>query len=241
MPKDVFVENLPKHIAIIMDGNGRWAREKTLPRTAGHRKGAQRVKEIISEARVLGIKALTIFAFSTENWDRPKKEIVFLFNYLSKFLASYRNKLIKEKINFKVIGRRDRISREILRQIEELEEVTSKNGELYLKVAIDYGGRWDIVNASRNIVKECRRGRMKPSDIDEDCFQKYLSVGEFPEVDLFIRTSGEKRISNFLIWNLAYTELVFSNVYWPDFTRDEFRKSIREYSRRNRRFGRINA
>lgn len=231
------MENVPYHLAIIMDGNGRWARERGLPRTAGHREGIKRIKEIVREAKKIGIRILTVFAFSTENWNRPKREIEFLFSYLNNFLDNYKKELIKEDIKLNIIGRRDRIKKTIIKKIEEVENLTKNNKSFIFNIALDYGGRWDIVEAARKMLLDIKKKKVEK--IDEENFKSYLSLGNLPDPDLLIRTSGEQRISNFLLWNLAYTEFYFPKVWWPDFDKEELRKAIEVYSQRERRFGRI--
>jgi undecaprenyl diphosphate synthase len=228
---------IPYHVAIIMDGNGRWAKKRGLPRTAGHKKGVDRVKEIIREAKKMGVGVLTVFAFSTENWNRPKKEIKFLFSYLDKFLDIYGKEMKEEDMRLKVIGRRDRLSKATVKKIRDLEEETRNNQSLLLNIALDYGGKWDIVNAARGIVRDFGRKAIAFGDIDEGLFSSYLAMSGIAEPDLLIRTSGEHRISNFLIWHAAYSEFYFTPVLWPDFDKVEFHKAIREYSQRVRRFG----
>jgi len=230
---------VPYHIAIIMDGNGRWARKRMLPRMAGHREGAKRVREILREAKKIGVKVLTIFAFSTENWNRPKKEIEFILSYLVKFLKSYRKEFVQKDIKFKAIGRRDRFNKKVIEAIREAEELTKNNQSFTFNVALDYGGRWDIVNAATEVAKKCLSKSISWKDIDEKLFNKYLSLGDIPAPDLLIRTSGEKRVSNFLIWDLAYSEFYFTPVFWPEFDKEHLRKAIMAYSQRERRFGAI--
>jgi len=228
---------IPKHIAVIMDGNGRWAMDKGLPRYAGHREGANRLKEVVREAKKIGVKALTAFAFSTENWNRPKKEIDFLFSHMVKFLNNYKNEFIEKGIKFQAIGRRDRLSREVLKAIKNVEEATKNNKSFTFSVAIDYGGRWDIVNAARNITLDCQKKKISAMDINEDLFNSYMSLSNVVKPDLLIRTSGECRVSNFLIWDLAYSEFYFTEIYWPDFDKKELHRAIKAYSTRERRFG----
>jgi undecaprenyl diphosphate synthase len=230
---------IPYHIAIIMDGNGRWAQERGLPRTAGHREGVKRVKEVVKEAKRLGVKILTLFAFSTENWARPPKEIKFLFSYLNFFLENYRKELMRENIRLNVIGRRDRINAEVMEKIEDLETLTKDNSSFVLNVALDYGGKWDIVQAAKEIIRDYKINKISEQDLDEDCFKKYLSLGGMQEPELLIRTSGEQRISNFLLWDLAYAEFYFPKVHWPAFSKNELKKAIEVYSKRKRRFGKI--
>jgi len=231
--------DVPYHIAIIMDGNGRWAKKRKLPRTAGHRQGIKRIKEIVRAAQKIGIKALTIFAFSTENWNRPKSEIKFLFSYLDDFLDSYKKELIKNGIRLKVIGRRDRIDRRIVKKIENLEKITLKNNKFFFNVALDYGGRWDIVNSTKNIVSDYKKGKITEESINEDIFSSYLQLFGMPNPDLLVRTSGEQRISNFLLWDLAYSEVYFTPVFWPDFDEGNLNKAVEVYNKRERRFGKI--
>ncbi len=232
------VMKVPQHVAIIMDGNGRWAKKKKLPRTFGHQKGIERVKGVIREAKSLGIKILTLFAFSTENWSRPKQEVEFLFSYLRNFLRKEREKLVKDGIRLRVIGRRDRIGKVLLKEIGEVEEVTKNNSDLIVNIALDYGGRWEIVEAIRRLVRDVVEKRVEVTQIDEKLWREYLYLN-VSDPDLLIRTSGEMRISNFLLWQLAYTELYFPEVLWPDFDEEEFRKAIEEYGRRERRFGKV--
>ena len=231
---------VPRHIAIIMDGNGRWAARHGLPRSIGHRKGAERVRGIIGEAKKIGVKILTLFAFSTENWKRPKKEIERLFSYLAYYLDREKDMFIKEDVNFNVFGRRDRLPKELLEKIESLEYSTKKCTSFIFNLALDYGGRWDIVSASKKIARDFSSKKISLNDLDEDLFARYLCLGNLPDPDFFIRTSGELRISNFLAWQLVYSEMYFTKVLWPSFDKKAFRKAINEYSRRRRRFGTLN-
>jgi len=228
---------VPYHVAIIMDGNGRWAKRRGLPRNLGHKRGIERIEEVIKEAKKIGIKILTLFAFSTENWSRPKKEVNFLFSYLKRFLKKKKNSLLQEKIRVNFIGRRDRLDKELLEEMKNIEKLTRKNDALIINLAIDYGGRWDILNAAKRIWKEAKRKKINLEKIEEEDFRKYLALGELPYPDLLIRTSGEKRISNFLLWQSAYTEFYFPEVLWPDFDKKELEKAVEEYGRRERRFG----
>lgn len=222
-----------------MDGNGRWAKSHGLPRTAGHKKGAERVKEIVRAAKGFGVKALTIFAFSTENWNRSNTEIKMLFTYLNFFLSSYKNELVRDGIKLNVIGRRDRLDKGSIKVIEDVEDATAKNKDFVFNICIDYGGRWDIVEAAKKIINDCREKKCSDEDINEKTFAKYLQLKDQPDPDLLIRTSGEQRISNFLLWNLAYSEFYFPGLPWPDFTTAEMKKAIEVYSSRERRFGKI--
>lgn len=222
-----------------MDGNGRWAKQRGLSRILGHKKGAQRVKEIIRAAKEMGVKALTLFAFSTENWNRPRKEVKMIFSYFGSFLDANKNMLIKEKIRFNVIGRKDRLGQKLLERIEKVQTITKSNKDLILNIALDYGGRWDILRAAKKMANDVIAKRVSLSDIDETSFANYLCLSQSPEPDLLIRTSGELRISNFLLWQLAYGEFYFTDIFWPDFNKEALRRAIEEYSTRKRRFGRV--
>ena len=230
--------NIPKHIAIIMDGNGRWARRRGLPRTAGHKIGVDKIDRISRDAKSLGVKIITFFAFSTENWSRPKDEIDFLFSYLDKFIDKYGEDFVAEKVKFNLIGRRDRVKKSIIERLEELERKTADNKNFIINIALDYGGRWDIVEATKKILAEARENRL-PDEVTEEYFQERLALGKLPRPDLLIRTSGEYRISNFLLWDLAYSELYFPKTFWPAFSKRHLKKAIQIFSRRDRRFGKI--
>lgn len=231
--------NIPKHVAIIMDGNGRWARERGLPRTAGHRRGIARIRGIVSAARELGIKAVTFFAFSTENWERPKKEIDMLMQSLNKFLDKQIAELNKNNVRFKVIGRARPLPEYILEKIKKAEDITRDNTGLIMVLALNYGAKQEIVDAVKKFTNSVLEGKASIDDLDTEEFNQYLYTAGLPEPDLLIRTSGEMRISNFLLWQLSYAELYFPNKYWPDFKRDDFEKAIQEYQKRERRFGAI--
>ncbi len=230
---------VPRHIAVIMDGNGRWAKKRGLPRTAGHRQGVRRIKEIVREAKRIGAQALTIFAFSTENWDRPKKEIDFLFSYIDRFLSEYKKELIKEDICLRMIGRDTRINKGTLKKIREVESLTKNHKSFFFNIALDYGGRWDILEAVSGIVSDCLNQKLAKSEITEKVFSDYLSLKGIPDPDLLIRTSGEQRISNFLLWHLAYTELYFTKTFWPDFDKACLLEAVKAYAERERRYGQI--
>ena len=224
---------IPRHIAIIMDGNGRWARQRGMPRIMGHYRGAEVAEDIVKYCADLGVEYLTLFAFSTENWKRPKEEVELLFDLLKNYLTQKKEELIKERVRLKFIGRRDRIGKELRRLMEELERDTAEDFRITVILAVDYGGRDDILRAVNKVM------RLEFDHVDEDTFSYFLDLGEIPDPDLMIRTAGEKRISNFLLWNLAYTELYFTDVCWPDFTKEELLKAIEDYSRRKRKFGRV--
>jgi undecaprenyl diphosphate synthase len=222
-----------------MDGNGRWAKAHGLPRTAGHKVGADRLREMVKAAKLSGVKVLTVFAFSTENWARPFKEVAFLFSYMARFLSAHSGELVKQGIRFRLVGRRDRIDKKALKTFEQIEKKTAGNTGLDFNVAIDYGGRWDITQAAVKLVQDCLKAKLVPEDIDEKAFGSYLALAGTPEPDLFIRTSGEKRISNFLLWDLAYSEFYFTDVHWPDFGSAEFDKALADFDKRQRRFGAV--
>lgn len=230
---------LPKHLAIIMDGNGRWAELRGLPRIAGHTEGIKSVREIITLCRELGIGALTIYAFSQENWNRPAPEINALMRLLEQYLQSERDSLIEQGIRFQAIGRVDSLPSSALNWIRRVEKETAHLGKLVLTVALSYGGRSEIVDAVRRVAQDCKQGKMQPEAIDENLLDGYLSTRGLPDPDLLIRTSGEFRISNFLLWQLAYTEMYFTPTLWPDFRRRELLLALLEYQRRERRFGRV--
>ncbi|MBU1998739.1 MAG: isoprenyl transferase [Candidatus Omnitrophota bacterium] len=234
-------DNLPKHIAIIMDGNGRWAREKRLPRVFGHRQGVERVKEMVRAAHKNKIKVLTLFAFSSENWLRPKKEIEVLMRYLDIFLDREIKNMNKNNIRFRVIGSRQRLPQNILKKISSTEEKTRQNTEMTLVLAIDYGSRQEIVEGIKQFTRRVISGKEKLEHLDEDTFGDYLYTAGLPDPDLMIRTSGELRISNFLLWQLSYAELYFPHKYWPDFRERDLEEAIAEYTKRQRRFGAISA
>lgn len=231
--------NMPSHVAFIMDGNGRWAKEKGLMRTAGHRAGIERVKEVVKVSQELGIKAVTFFAFSTENWQRPKNEISVLMRLLENFLASQIKVLHKNNMRFKVIGRDQPIPKFLLDKIRAAEEKTKNNSGLSVVLALNYGSRQEIVDAVKKITGLVLNQEMALGDINEDTLNRYLYTAGLPDPDLLIRTSGEVRLSNFLLWQLSYAELYFSKIYWPDFKREEFEKALKVYQNRERRFGKI--
>ncbi|OQB09449.1 MAG: Ditrans,polycis-undecaprenyl-diphosphate synthase ((2E,6E)-farnesyl-diphosphate specific) [Candidatus Omnitrophica bacterium ADurb.Bin205] len=229
----------PKHVAIIMDGNGRWAKERNLPRSYGHREGVKRVKDVVKAAADLGIKVVTFFAFSTENWVRPQKEISMLMRYLNSFLLQEVNRLHKNNMRFKVIGGDDPLPLSIQHKIKKAEAKTAGNTGLTVVLALNYGSRQEIVEAAKNFAKDVASGSLKAEDLDVEKFSKYLYTSSLEGVDLLIRTSGEMRISNFLLWQISYAELYFTNKLWPDFKAKDFCEAIDDYKRRERRFGGI--
>ncbi|MCM8782801.1 MAG: isoprenyl transferase [Candidatus Omnitrophica bacterium] len=232
-------KSLPQHIAIIMDGNGRWAKQRGLPRTTGHRQGIKRIKDIVKAASDLGIKYLTIFAFSTENWNRPKKEVNMLMRYMDNFLKKEVKELDRNNIRLIVIGRDKPIPDYLLRRINSVQEYTSYNTGMTLIVALNYGGRQEIVDAVRKYTTSVLEKKEDLRNLDEANFSRFLYTPDIPDPDLLIRTSGEQRISNFLLWQISYTEFYFTKKYWPDFTKDDLLEAISEYQRRERRFGSI--
>lgn len=231
--------NIPKHVAIIMDGNGRWARQRGLPRSAGHRAGIKRIKEIVKSASELGIKIITIFAFSTENWQRPRREVGMLMRAFLNFLDNEIEELRKNNIRFLVIGRDKPLMPEILKKIRQAEKLTEGNSGLTVVLALNYGGRAEIVDAARRFAQSVCAGEYKAGELNEKIFFSFLYAPGLPEPDLLIRTSGELRISNFFLWELAYTEFYFTEKFWPDFTKDDLKEAISEYQERQRRFGRV--
>ncbi len=227
----------PTHVAIIMDGNGRWARARGLPRTAGHRRGAQAMKTAVESAVRLGVSYLTLFGFSSENWRRPAEEISDLMGLLKHYLESEVDYLNRQGICLRVIGDRTRFGPNIVSLIDRAESLTANNVRLVLIIALSYGGRAEIADAARRIAIKAINGVIDPSAIDEETIAQNLYTADVPDPDLLIRTSGEKRISNFLLWQLAYAEMVFLDTLWPDFSSEDFTKAVQEFNRRDRRYG----
>ncbi len=230
----------PQHIAIIMDGNGRWAKARHLPRVAGHKKGFETVRQIIQNAAKKGVQVLTLFAFSSENWQRPQTEIDFLMNLFVTALKQEIKKLHENNIQLRMIGNLSRFNPELHSAILEAQALTKDNTGMKLLIAVDYGGQWDIVNACQQIARDVLNGDLQVADIQPDRITSYLATQDLPAPDLLIRTSGEQRLSNFLLWQLAYTELYFTDVLWPDFDEGEFTKALDFYTKRDRRFGNVN-
>jgi undecaprenyl diphosphate synthase len=228
---------VPAHVAIIMDGNGRWAKARGLPRTAGHRAGAQAVRRTVAAAVEFGVSYLTLYSFSSENWKRPVTEVDELMGLLRRHLQGEIAELHKEGIRLRVIGERARLPKDIARLINDAEAQTAAGQRLTLTMAISYGGRQDILDAARSLARQAADGGLDPDAIDEDLFARTLSTGDIPDPDLVIRTSGEQRISNFLLWQSAYSEFVFADKLWPDFDKDDLADAIREFRRRDRRYG----
>jgi undecaprenyl diphosphate synthase len=227
--------SIPRHIAIIMDGNGRWAKQRFLPRVAGHQRGVEALREVVKACRELGVKHLTVFAFSSENWRRPAEEVTFLMSLFMKMLEREVVKLHQNNIRLKIIGDRSRFDDKLIQTMREAEQLTANNSALTLTVAANYGGRWDVMQAVSAMLRD--HPHLAQTFTEED-LQSYLSMSDAPEPDLFIRTGGEQRISNFMLWQLAYTELYFTGTLWPAFDRNELDKAIAWYQQRERRFGR---
>lgn len=230
----------PVHVAIIMDGNGRWARSRGLPRTAGHKRGAEAARVAVETAGRMGVRYLTLFAFSSENWKRPETEVTDLMGLLRHYLRNEIDHFHKSGVRLRVIGDRSRLSGDIVKLITAGEERTATNGEMTLIIALNYGGRAEIAAAARRLADKVAAGQLMPDEVDEQMIAGHLETANVPDPDLLIRTSGEQRISNFLIWQLAYTELVFLDILWPDFSRADFEAAIREYEGRSRRYGAVN-
>lgn len=239
--KIVEEQNLPKHVAIIMDGNGRWAERRFLPRVAGHQKGVESVRAIVEAAVKKRISCLTLFAFSSENRNRGEDEVSFLFNLILKVLRKEIDDLHKNNIKLQIIGERALLNEELRQQILDAEKLTKSNTGLKLNIALNYGGRWDIVQAAKMLSQKVAAGELLPKDITESLFTESLALHGQIEPDLLIRTSGEERISNFLLWQIAYTELYFTNTFWPDFREAEFDAALAAFSKRKRRFGKTDS
>ena len=237
-PLGISLERLPRHVGIIMDGNGRWARERGLRREQGHSKGADSVREVVRASRRIGLDALTLFAFSSQNWDRPPREVFHLMHLLRRYLIEERGEILDNDIRLITIGDIERLPRMVLRPLADLMDASARNTGMTLCLALSYGGREMIVSAVRDVARAVARGDLKPEDIDPDLFGRYLpSSSMLPPLDLLIRTSGERRVSNFFLWEVAYAELYFSPVMWPEFGEDDLWVALREYGKRERRFG----
>jgi undecaprenyl diphosphate synthase len=237
---DIDRTKVPRHVAIVMDGNGRWAQQRGLPRTDGHGAGEDALWDTVNGAVDAGVKWLTVFAFSTENWARPKDEVLYLMNFNRNLLRRRRDELHRMNVRIRFMGRRDwRVPRSVIREIEKAEQLTKNNTGTTFTIAFNYGGRAEIVDAVKDIARDVKDGRLKPSQVDDDEIARRLYYPEMPPPDLWIRTSGEERISNFLLWQVAYSELWFTPLYWPDFTRETLFEAIRDFQKRERRFGAI--
>ncbi len=231
------LSKVPQHVAIIMDGNGRWARSQGLSRLDGHKRGSEVARDIVTAASRIGVSYLTLYAFSSENWRRDPHEITGLMSLLKHYLETEAEELHKEGVRLKIIGERNLLPNNILELIEHVEELTKRNKKLTLQMAISYGSRAEIIHAVQDIAKKVRDHRLNPEDINEQTLEQHLYTSDIPDPDLLIRTSGEQRISNYLLWQVAYTELIFIEKFWPDFTPEDFMESLLTFQSRERRFG----
>lgn len=229
--------NVPRHVAVIMDGNNRWAKRRLLPGVAGHKAGVDAVRAVIEVCAEAGVEVLTLFAFSSENWQRPAEEVGALMELFLTALRREARKLNENGISLRIIGDRSRFHPELQTAMLEAEEMTSGPGRFVLQVAANYGGQWDILQAAQRMAREAQEGRLDPDEVTPAIFQSYLATGDMPLPDLCIRTGGERRISNFLLWQLAYSELYFSDLFWPDFKHDAMRAALADFAKRQRRFG----
>ncbi|UPA31658.1 isoprenyl transferase [Terrisporobacter glycolicus] len=236
---DIDLNRVPKHIAIIMDGNGRWAKSKFLPRAAGHKAGVETIRTVLRECKKLSVKHVTLYAFSTENWKRPKLEVDTLMNLLSTYLKNEVATLHKENVKLTAIGDINNLPNQCVKELNKAIELTKNNTGCNLNLALNYGGRLDIKNALVDIIKDVKVGKINLDEIDENTISNHLSTKSIPDPDLVIRTSGEERLSNFLLWEVAYAEFYFANVHWPDFDEKELQRAIFTYQNRDRRFGGI--
>lgn len=239
LPSLTSTDGTPSHVAIIMDGNGRWARARGLPRAMGHQRGVDAVRRTVRAAGDMGIGYLTLFGFSSENWHRPATEVGELMGLLRRYLSLEIAELHRQGVRLRIVGDRERLARDIVDLVEHAEALTADNTGLRLTVALSYGGRDEIVVAARRLAERARSGTLDPVDIDEATFESELETGDLPPPDLLIRTSGEKRISNFLLWHCAYSEFVFLDVLWPDFDAEHLELAVREFACRDRRFGKV--
>ena len=230
---------VPNHVAIILDGNGRWAKAKGMPRNYGHAQGSKNVEKICEEAWRMGIKYLTVYAFSTENWSRPENEVAALMKLLRNYMKTCLKTAAKNDMKIRVIGDIEPLDDDIKSRIRELEAATTDNGGLNFTIALNYGSRDELTRAAQKMAKDCAEGKIKAEEIDESVFETYLDTHGIPDPDMMIRTSGEQRLSNYLLWQLAYSEFYFTDVPWPDFTKEELVKAIEEYNHRHRRFGKV--
>jgi undecaprenyl diphosphate synthase len=228
---------VPAHVGIIMDGNGRWAEARDLPRIEGHREGSRSVRAVTTCAREIGVKALTLYAFSSQNWSRPADEVAGLMGLLAEYLGKERPTLLKNDIRLQAIGDLERLPAIVRLVLDEVRHASRENRSMVLTLALSYGGREELVQAARALAKEVQAGRLRPEDIDESALEQRLSTSDLPPLDLCIRTSGELRISNFLLWQVAYSEIVVTDVAWPEFREEAFLEALLEYRRRERRFG----
>ncbi|MED4202588.1 isoprenyl transferase [Neobacillus mesonae] len=230
---------IPEHVAIIMDGNGRWAKKRALPRIAGHHEGMKVVRKTTMLANNLGIKTLTLYAFSTENWKRPKNEVDYIMKLPEEFLGTFLPELVENNVQVKMMGYKNQLPVHTLRAIEKAMEETKNNDGLVLNFALNYGSRAEIMDAVKQMISDSKSGKLSEADLDEQVFSSYLMTAEFPDPDLLIRTSGEIRLSNFMLWQLAYSEFWFTDVLWPDFNEEHLLEAIEVFQKRQRRFGGI--
>lgn len=231
------LQKIPKHVAIIMDGNGRWAKKRGLPKIAGHRAGVNSVREAIEASKGLGVNVLTLYTFSTENWKRPKHEISALFKLLESYIDKEADNLDKNDIRLCVIGRMEGLPQIVRDKLNKVIDQTKDNKSLILNIALNYGSRQEIIDAVKKIITDCNTGKVSTGQIDESTFGKYLYTKDIPDPDLLIRTSGEMRLSNFLLWQMSYTEIYVTRKLWPDFKKNDFKKAVLEYQKRERRYG----
>ena len=239
LPKDLDSSRLPKHVAVIMDGNGRWAKRQGLPRIMGHRRGVDVLKDILRCCKDWGIGSLTAYAFSSENWGRPHEEVNFLMTLFERVLRQELNEMIAENVQIRFLGNLGALPKSLQKEINRSVEATRENRDVRFRVATNYGGRQEIVQACRAIAEQVKHGLIQPEEIDESLFARHLYTADIGDPDLLIRTSGEMRISNFLLWQVAYSEIYVTDTLWPDFDRQEFRRAIGAYQQRHRRFGKL--
>jgi len=241
LEKEINIEKLPQHVAIIMDGNGRWAKARGQIRLFGHKAGVQAVKRILQVAGKLGIKYLTVYAFSTENWNRPKEEVSGLMSILLMAVESELKELHASNVKLNVIGEIEKLPKKVKQKIDEAIKLTKNNSGITFNVAISYSGRWEIINAAKRIAEDVKNNNLEIDKIDEELFPSYLATGNMPDPELLIRTSGELRVSNYLLYQIAYSEFYFTDVFWPDFSEEEFYKALISYQNREIRRGQISA
>lgn len=237
LKQEILSKHIPETVAIILDGNGRWAKKRGLPRTMGHAKGIENLVSVSTLCKEIGVKNLLVYAFSTENWSRPKEEVEYLMKALVENLAKYRKRMMKNQTRVKILGERKNLSKEILDAINDVESATANFTGYTLGICFNYGGQQEIVNATKEIAEMVKNGSIAIDDINQKLFEDHLYTKGIPAVDLLIRTSGEERLSNFLPWQLSYSEFIFTNVHWPDFNKKELYLAIQKYQSRNRRFG----
>ncbi len=231
------LSRIPRHVAIIMDGNNRWAKRRSLPGAAGHRAGVETIRTVLRTCRKQGVEVLTLFAFSSENWTRPSAEVAALMHLFSLYLNSEVKKLHEDGVRLHFIGRRDRLNGGLQKKMADAEQFTAGNTQSHLVIAVDYGGQWDMANAARELAMQVERGELRADQIDEALFDRHTTLAFLPKPDLLIRTAGEQRISNFLLWQCAYSEFYFTDVFWPDFGELEMLRALQVYAQRDRRFG----